>query len=381
MGEGKRILLVEGSGRGFLCHYANALALGLHELGHRVLLVTGRRDELAAWPAPFAKSACLQDGVAAWLCLAAKVREFRPDIVHFQWVGQPLWAAAFVAWLHRRGIIAIYTPHNLLPHRRRWLSAPGFRLLYRTLDQIVARDPHIAWGLEEMLGIGNERIALLPGSPNLMAHPAMKRRLPPELPAKTASEISLLYFGHGSARKGLGHLLSALESLDWPPSLRLIVAGEGVLAGADAGALARVAAKTPVAVIDRYLDPAEVAGLFAVTDLMVMPYAKQCKSPLTDLAAAFGVPVLRTDRVEAARFIENVHGCTVEHRVPGALAGGLRQCLERRVLNRLREALRREEGIEASIRRLARGHARLYAGLPVGDTALAGAGLWESSRA
>ena len=49
MSEALRILLIEGSGRGFLSHYVHALALGLCEAGHTVRLVTGRRDELRGW--------------------------------------------------------------------------------------------------------------------------------------------------------------------------------------------------------------------------------------------------------------------------------------------------------------------------------------------
>lgn len=77
-----RILMVEGSGRGFLSHYAHALARGLLEAGHEVRLVTGRRDELGAWSVPFAKKACLSAGWRGWLCLAREVIAYRPQVVH-----------------------------------------------------------------------------------------------------------------------------------------------------------------------------------------------------------------------------------------------------------------------------------------------------------
>lgn len=363
MGDAKRILLVEGSGRGFLCHYAHALALGLNNLGHDVMLASGRRDELAHWAAPFAKAACLSDGLAGWACLAEKVCSFRPDVVHFQWVGQPLAASAFMTWLHRQGIGTVYTPHNLLPHRRRWLSTPGFRLLYRSVNRVVARDAHIAWGLEEMLGVGSERIIHLPGSPNLLAHPAIGGERAPEIPPRAAGECRMLYFGHGSGRKGLGDLVKALASRAWPADLHLVVAGEGVLAGATPPLLASLRDRVRMTVVDRYIGPAEVADLFRSADLMVMPYAKQCKSPLTDLAAAFRLPVLRTDRVEAARFIEGIHGLTVGHGEPSALVAGLTQALSDETLAHWRLALEREENVDAGIHRLATGHARLYDGL------------------
>lgn len=364
MAKGRRILLVEGSGRGFLCHYAHALALGLHDGGHRVLLATGRRDELSNWSGPFAKEACLGDGWSGWGCLARRVLAFRPDVVHFQWIGQPIAAVAFAGWLRRRGIGVVYTPHNLLPHRRRWLSAPAFRLFYGCVDRVVARDAHIAWGLEEMLGVGDDRIVNIPGSPNLMAHPALPPRPAAEVPPRTAGETRLLYFGHGSARKGLGGLLRVLAARGWPGRPHLVIAGEGVLAGADPELLAAVRARMPVTVVDRYVEPAEVAHLFAGVDLLTMPYAKHCKSPLTDLAAAFRLPVLRTDRVAAGRFVEGVHGITVAHGAAAALASALEACLVGGTLPALRAALEGEETVVAATRRLADSHTRLYQTLP-----------------
>jgi glycosyltransferase involved in cell wall biosynthesis len=356
----RRILLVEGSGRGFLCHYAHALAFGLSENGHEVELITGKRDELAGWDLPFAKSACLNHGLAGWLCLAKKLRAFNPDIVHFQWIGQPLLASLFVLWLKRLGIGAVYTPHNLLPHRRRWLSIPFFHLFYRLVDKIVARDAHLAWGLEEMLGVGIERIAAMPGSPNLLAHSIAPKKRIAELPVRRDNEIRLLYFGHGSSRKGLGLLLEALERLKGDSRLHLVIAGEGVLRQGEGSALDRLMGQVRVTTIGRYIEACEVADLFQNCDLMIMPYAKQCKSPLTDLAAAFRLPVLRTDRVEAAYFADGVHGFTIEGGNPEVLARAIEDCVYPATLADLRDELAREESVAVAMTRLAQAHAYLY---------------------
>jgi glycosyltransferase involved in cell wall biosynthesis len=356
-----RILLVEGSGRGFLSHYAHALARGLFEAGHEVRLVTARRDELATWKVPFPKKGCLSAGWRGWLCLARDVLTYRPQVVHLQWVDKPLAAQLFTVWARRRGIRVVYTPHNILPHRRRWLTMPAFRALYRCVDRVVARDHHIAWGLEEILGVPRTRLILLPGSPNLMAHPDAPRTALAELPRKRAGEFRLLYFGHGSERKGLAYLLDALSLRTWPRALRLVVAGEGVLAGVEADALARMRSQVRISVIDRYIEPAEVAALFTSADLLVMPYVKLCKSPLTDLAAAFRLPVLRSNRVQAAYFSEGVHGLTVPHGDPIALAIGLARLVDQpALLAPLCQALQRQETLRTAIRRLAAGHERLY---------------------
>jgi glycosyltransferase involved in cell wall biosynthesis len=356
-----RILLVEGSGRGFLSHYAHALALGLHEAGQQVRLVTGCRDELAAWEVPFAKTACLWKGWRGWLCLVRKVAQHRPHVVHLQWVDKPVAAQLFTTWAQRRGVRVVYTPHNILPHRGRWLTMPAFRALYRRVDRVVARDHHIAWGLEEILGVPKIRLALLPGSPNLIAHSEAPRAVLKELPPKRNGEFRLLYFGHGSERKGLAHLLRALMSRRWRDTLHLIIAGEGVLAGVDGDSLRRLEQHARVTVINRYIEPAEVASLFTSAELLVMPYVKLCKSPLTDLAAAFRLPVLRSNRVQAAYFSEGVHGITIPQGDTRALSVELARLVEQpALLAPLRRSLAQQETLNTAIRRLSAAHARLY---------------------
>ncbi len=360
-----RILMVEGSGRGFLCHYAHALSLGLHQAGHEIRLVTGDRDELADWPVPFAKAACLRAGRQSWRCLRRMAREYRPEIVHLQWIDNPCLALGFLLWARRRGIRVVYTPHNILPHRGRWLTMPLFRLLYHHLDRIVARDRHIAWGLEEILDAPRRRMVFLPGSPNLLAHPRLHPApvgaRPAGLPEKRAGEFRLLFFGHGCRRKGLQQLFEALQMAAWPGRTHLVVAGEEVLRGIEPQLLGAARRHLRITVIDHYLPPREVAFLLKSSDLMLMPYVKLCKSPLTDMAAAFRLPVLRSDRVQGARFVEGLHGVTIPHDDSAALAQALQQIVTRpQRLVAMQHAMDHEESIEASIARLAEGHSRLY---------------------
>lgn len=356
-----RILLVEGSGRGFLNQYSHALALGLHEVGERVRLVTGRRDELADWTVPFEKDACLADGLEGWWCLRRQVKQFSPDLVHLQWIENPLAALAFLRWAHARGVAVIYTPHNILPHERRWLSLPLFLGLYRRLDRVVARDRHMGWALEELLDTPGERLAYLPGSPTPLALPEFPSSSSPELARLLPGELRVLFFGHGSGRKGLDGFLEVMEGREWPGHLHLVVAGEGVLAGIDGNLLARARERLRVSVLDRYLRPSEVSALFARGDLLVMPYRKQCKSPLTDLAAAFGLPVLRSDRVQGAGFRDGEHGLTYPHDRPELLAGLLQGlATDPQALRTLRRGLEGKKAARDAIRRLAEGHRAMY---------------------
>ena len=356
-----RILLAEGSGRGFLNQYSHALALGLHEAGERVRLVTGRRDELADWVVPFEKDACLADGLAGWLCLCGQVKRFNPDLVHLQWIDHPLAALVFLRWAHYRGVRVIYTPHNILPHERRWLSLPFFREIYRSLDRVVVRDLHLGWALEELLDTPQERLAYLPGSPNPLALPDFPSSFSPELAGRQPGELRILFFGHGSGRKGLGEFLEVMAGCEWPEQLHLVVAGEGVLAGVNGDLLGRARARVRISVLDRYLRPSEVSALFSQGELLVMPYRKQCKSPLTDLAAAFGVPVLRSDRVQGVGFQDGEHGLTYPHDQQGQLTKILQDLvMYPGVLEILHRGLAGKTAVSDAICKLADGHRVMY---------------------
>jgi glycosyltransferase involved in cell wall biosynthesis len=356
-----RILIVEGSGRGFLSHYAHALALGLHERGHHVRLVTAPRDELSGWTAPFERRAILRPGLAGWITLRHEVCSFDPDIVHFQWLSDPIAAAVFVRWVQRRGAVALYTPHNLLPHRGRWVTMPLFRRLYRVFNRVVVRDTSMRWAASEFLDLDPDRMSMVLGSPNIIAHPEAPRRLPPELAPRRPGEIRALHFGHGNPRKGLEPLLSALARMDCPESLHLVLAGAGVARGIPSEVLSAVRDKLRLSVMDRYLAPEEIGGLFADTDLLAMPYTKLCRSPILDLAAAFATPVLRTARVEATEFDEGVHGHTVDSGdflgFAAALAG-LAAAPE--TLRAMRETLTHGLDFGARTAQLASAHADIY---------------------
>ncbi len=367
-----RVLLVEGSGRGFLSHYSHALGLGLQRAGIEIRLLTGRRDELSDWPVPFHKHACLAAGYRAWRCVRAYVTEMRPDVVHLQWVGNPFYALLFVRWAHRRDVRVVYTPHNILPHERRWLLMPVFRQLYRYLDRVVTRDAHLAWALEELLDTPQDRLVHLPGSPNFLALQALGKSVASPCERKRRDEFRLLFFGHGSRRKGLEELLATIGQQTWPERMHLVVAGESVLQDIPQDLLDMAGCAMRITVLNRYVAPVEVAALFQSSDLLLMPYTKQCKSPLLDLAAALRLPVLRSDRVQGACFQEGVHGATFPHDDMRAMCGWLK---ETAWLGQAKEKLALLDDPFVSMDRLAAGHARLYQNLKAVKSTAVGNGL------
>lgn len=352
-----RVLIVEASGRGFLNHYSHALGLGLHWAGIDVQLLTGKRDEFKDRIVPFYKQACLGSGRLGWRCLRKHVAEEKPDVVHLQWVDNPFSALQFVRWAKQRDIGVVYTPHNILPHERRWLLMPVYRALYRHMHRVVARDPHLAWALEELLDTPHDRVELLPGSPNVLALQALNQNVRSPCPDRFEGEQRLLFFGHGSTRKGLDTLLATVSENKWPDHLHLVVAGEDVLQDISTELLSRARKAMRLTLIDRYLASDEVAVLFRDADLLLMPYIKLCKSPLLDLAAALRLPVLRSDRVQGADFRDGLHGFTFSHTDLEAMGRMLKDT------GWLEQVKRNQAYLDhpvVAINRLADGHKRLY---------------------
>jgi len=305
-----RVLLVEASGRGFLNHYSHALGVGLHAKNVQVCLLSGVRDELSEWVVPFEKQACLNNN---WSCVKQQALRFKADVVHFQWVDNPFSVLRLVKWLQSRGIKTVYTPHNLLPHEKRWMLMPLYRMLYRAMDKVVARDQHIAWALEELLDVNSDRVNFIPGSPNLLALKTAQTNEYSGFDLKRCpDEKRLLFFGHGSGRKGLDLLLDMLQQQQWPEHYHLVLAGEGIISSACPEKIDRAREKIRITLIDQYVPAQKVAQLFSSADVLLMPYTKQCKSPMLDLAAALKLPVLKSNRVNGADFRELMHGVTFD---------------------------------------------------------------------
>tara|TARA_R110002167_G_scaffold213760_6_gene418379 strand:+ start:4655 stop:5791 length:1137 start_codon:yes stop_codon:yes gene_type:complete len=358
-----KILLAEGTGHGFLAHYSHALALGFTASDHHVRLITRKEGELNGLDFPIDRRSCLDAGSGAWRQLRAEVRAFNPDCVHLQWVGHPLAALRFVMFCQRRGIVVLYTPHNLLPHRYRWLLQPLYRLLYQRVDAVVARDGHIAWGLQEILGIPHERSNVIEGSPNLLSHPLMPRKKVAELAEHSRDERQLLLFGYGGRKKGAEAACRALLRRKSLSGLHLVLAGHGLQRSIPPALYTELCQRMRVSSIDRYLAAGEVAWLFEQSDLLLMPYQKQCDSPLVDLALALGTPVLRSDLVNHPSFVEREDGCTYATTEPLALDSALTWLLNDEHIDPLKQRLRLRSGSQLPLRQLVEAHTNLYARL------------------
>ncbi len=98
-----------------------------------------------------------------------------------------------------------------------------------------------------------------------------------------------LFFGRIRDYKGVDVLLDALPHIrKCIPDFRLIVAGSG----ADRRLRERITNEPEVDFYDRFIEDAEVPGLFGSADVVILPYREASWSGVASLAANYGIPIV-----------------------------------------------------------------------------------------
>ncbi|CAJ59910.1 MULTISPECIES: glycosyltransferase family 4 protein [Frankia] len=239
--------------------------------------------------------------------------------------------------------------HNVLPHERRAVDEPLIRAVLRRVSAVLVHTPAQA---ELAATLTPVPVVVAEMAPHLWSSPTRRRPETPELAAQAESAAqaaagtqaaaddrprrSLLFFGLVRPYKGLDVLLRALAR--GPADVRLTVAGEF---WGDAAQTTRLIAELGltgrVDVRAGYVDAAEVPGLFAGADALVLPYRAGTASQNVDLAHLHGLPVIATTvGTLAAAVRDGVDGLLVPPDDVDALAAALRRLYEPGVLADLR---------------------------------------------
>ncbi|WP_045879792.1 glycosyltransferase family 4 protein [Pseudofrankia sp. DC12] len=229
--------------------------------------------------------------------------------------------------------------HNVLPHERRAVDEPLTRAVLRRADAVLVHTEAEA-SRAATLTTAPVRVAAM--APHLWA--AETRRVHPAESSPGARPVEprrrLLFFGLVRPYKGLDVLLRALA--DGPDGVALTVAGEFW-----GGAERTRALVVELGLADRvelrpgYVDAAEVPGLFAAADALVLPYRAGTASQNVDLAHLHGLPVVATTvGTLPAAVADGVDGLLVAPDDPAALAAALRRLYEPGVLAALAAKVR-----------------------------------------
>jgi glycosyltransferase involved in cell wall biosynthesis len=227
--------------------------------------------------------------------------------------------------------------HNVLPHERRPVDEPLIRAVLRRADAVLV---HTDAEAARATALTQAPVRVAAMAPHLWG--AHTRGAGPVRPVVPRAEPwrHLLFFGLVRPYKGLDVLLRALAA--GPPDVGLTVAGEfwGGVERTET-LIAELGLAGRVALRPGYVDAADVPGLFARVDALVLPYRAGTATQNVDLAHLHGVPVVATTvGTLPAAVADGVDGLLVAPDDPMALAGALRRLYEPGVLAALTAKVR-----------------------------------------
>jgi len=234
------------------------------------------------------------------------------------------------AWGHwyREGIEVAFPAEAIAREKREWALA----------DRIVAGSDFVRQGLIDS-GVSADMIVVVPyGVP-----------LPPVRPTRRRSgPLKLLFAGKVGLRKGVHHLLTAIEEFD-PAELQVNFAGDCELTDdirQRFAGRARFLGRVP---------RAQMQALYAEADVFVLPSIVEGSATVTYEAMAQGLPVITTPN--AGSLVEDgIHGHIVPAGEVAALANAIRAYLKDETLWSRHAvaslAMRDEVSTEAYARRL-----------------------------
>jgi D-inositol-3-phosphate glycosyltransferase len=342
--RGRVILISPGPGtRGGIAQFNAELTRRLLEQGvsatilayRRTYPVFARAGRQGADPSARQEEVPSETGLVpwfpwTWLRAAATIRKESPDVVVFQW-WHPITAVS--SWyLARRargaGASVVFVCHNAWPHEGFPVAEALTRLALRTADSLVALSDAVA----------SELRRLLPEVPvSVIPHPpfSVLGQVPDSAPGHWRQRIDappgakiVLFFGNIRSYKGLRDLIDAFPHVAASANAVLVVAGTFLESIADYRArIDELGLGDSVRLFDGYVPNEEVAPLFELADLVVLPYRSASQSGVIPLAAAFGKPVVATATGGLPDALRGT-GLVVPPENPDALGAAILQALK-----------------------------------------------------
>jgi len=254
---------------------------------------------------------------ARWLAHPSR----RPDLVIFTW-WNPFFGPCHgvMARLIKRmaGSGIVFVCENVVSHENR----RGERLLTRyalsAADYFLVLSEVVAQRIQSLFPHVPLRQAALPVYDcyrTTAERGATRARL-------GLSRKTLLFFGYVREYKGLEYLLRALPLAAREVDVELLVVGEFYDDRSRYEALVReLGIGDRVTIVAEHVPDEAVGGYFVASDLVVLPYVSATQSGITQIAYAFGLPVVSTDVGGLPEVVrDGVTGYTVPPRDSAALA-------------------------------------------------------------
>lgn len=234
-----------------------------------------------------------------WLRARRTLRAVSPQIAVFQWwhpiTSLSTWYLARFAT--RLGARVVLVCHNASPHEGFPLSGRLSRLALRTGDLLIALSEGVADDLRRLLPRATVTVVPHPPYSILGADISNANRADWSLRigARPGQKI-VLFFGNVRAYKGLRDLVDAFPRVVAAEDAVLVVAGT-FFESIDSyrARVKQLGLADSVRLFDEYTPNEDVASLFDMCDLVVLPYRSASQSGVIPLAAMFRKPVVTTN--------------------------------------------------------------------------------------
>ncbi len=252
--------------------------------------------------------------------LLARIRAWRPDVVHF--LGENnIWLNLLPPLLGRTPIVT--TVHDIEHHPGDIESRRVPRLF---IDQFIRQSDAIIVHGERLRAAALTRLPTPADRIFVFPHPALtyySRLAQRSGMARTEDGLfRVLFFGRIYEYKGLKYLIEAAQlALPRLPALRVVVAGRGDDPTKDGASILR---PETFELRNRFIPDLELAQLLTDADVLALPYIEASQSGVLMVALAFGLPVVATNVGEIADAVRGAGiGMVVPPRDSAALANAL----------------------------------------------------------
>ena len=234
-----------------------------------------------------------------WFRAGRECRRAAPEVVVIQW-WHPL--VALSSWhVARRsraaGARVIFVCHNASPHEAFPLARPLSRMALQTGTTLIAMSDAVATELREL--VPRQSVQVIPHPSYQILAPEAKtlerQRQDWQRRIGAPGAKVVLFFGNVRPYKGLRDLLDAFQRVMLHATAVLVVAGTFFESADDYRTrIKELGLEEVVRLFPAYVANEDVAGLFAASDLVVLPYRSASQSGVIPLAAMFEKPVVAT---------------------------------------------------------------------------------------
>lgn len=220
----------------------------------------------------------------------------RPDLVLFAWWNPffgPCYGTLARIIRRRTGAGIVFVCENVVSHENRLLDRFLTRFALSAADHFMVLSGVVARRIHALFPVVPVRQAALP------IYDCYRSSMPDRARAREKLGIrrpTLLFFGYVREYKGLEYLLKAMPGVLSEIDVDLLIVGEFY---DDRSKYDRLIDELGIAehvrVVAEHVPDESVGDYFAASDLAVLPYSSATQSGITQVAFAFGLPVVCTD--------------------------------------------------------------------------------------